>query len=196
MGRRRPRVPDVEENGDVEAEPDVVEGTVDDLIQEEGLEADEQVVLLRSEDIPTAADQLPIPTPVEGIRRAAVVYNLNFVYDDTAEEWVRQNPFSGGGGWTTLDSGEVTVGSSSFEFVETTVDTLNRNGAVMTPFIGIADDTTGELIIYSHTHPSLSTGDIEYVVRWDDVDGNYDIVINNEGQEAHTLTWALMEFVP
>ena len=59
-----------------------------------------------SSDVPFAPDETPaIPRPWQGLPRVAVTYNLNFVYDDDEEEWIRDT----GNGLEALDSGSVTV---------------------------------------------------------------------------------------
>lgn len=68
-------------------------GTIDDLIQDTGIDPARSQVLIPADDMPLEVDSLPIPKPWMGLRRAAIVYNFNFVYDDDTGEWVRQHPF-------------------------------------------------------------------------------------------------------
>ena len=68
--------------------------------------------VIEKEDLPQAIeDRIPIPYPLEGIPRAAVVFNFNYVWDDEAEEWVRDTGNSGPG-FDLLDEGTVTIPSS------------------------------------------------------------------------------------
>lgn len=90
-----PEVVEDEAEADAEAEADDTAGTgtVDDLIQDTGIDPARSQVLIPSDDMPLEADSLPIPKPWMGLRRVALVYNFNFVYDDDTGEWVRQHPF-------------------------------------------------------------------------------------------------------
>lgn len=68
----------------------------------------------------------PAPFPLQVIPRVAYTINYNFVWDDSEEAWVPQNPFSGGGGVAGTESFKVaannqTVGDGG-EFIDWSFD--------------------------------------------------------------------------
>lgn len=66
-------------------------GTVEDLKRTADVEAFDETFEVTADDVEFGADQQPaIPRPWQGLPRAAIVYNLGYVYDDSAGEWVRQ----------------------------------------------------------------------------------------------------------
>lgn len=99
MGRRRERFTAELENGGGGGEEE--EGEEED--GEDGTSAEELEVsadaglfdttfVVSSDDEPFGVGERPaIPRPWQGIPRIAIVYNLNFVWDDDSQEWVKKS---------------------------------------------------------------------------------------------------------
>lgn len=76
---------------DADDEDDLDLGDFDDLVSDADPETFDRTFRLTSDLVPFAGEEAPpIPRPWQGIPRAGILFNLNFVWDDDAEEWVRQ----------------------------------------------------------------------------------------------------------
>jgi len=121
-------IPDEGEVPDEEDGEDDDGTSIADLVGEAEPEVFDRTFLVEKEDAPASTgDPWPIPQPWQGLPRLAFVVNLNYVYDEENEEWVRQGPFSGGAG-------------SGFTVVDTRTTTVPANG-VAAPRLGITDAT-------------------------------------------------------
>jgi len=129
-------IPDEGEVPDEEDGEDDDGTSIADLVGEAEPEVFDRTFLVEKEDAPASTgDPWPVPQPWQGLPRIAYVINLNYVYDEANEEWVRQGPFEGGGGvFAEADSGQVSLTQASSP---TTVDT------------GVTDRTTKVLVICS-----------------------------------------------
>jgi len=81
--------------------------SIEDLIQESEPSRFDRTFLVDKEDAPAATgDSWPVPQPWQGIPRLGFVVNLNYVYDEENEEWVRQRPFESRRSGGTIDDFE------------------------------------------------------------------------------------------
>jgi len=82
--------------GDVEGEAvddDVEDGpipTLEELRQQSGGEVVDRQPLLTTDQVPVAPDEWPLGFPLQGLPRAAVTFNLSYVYNDDREQWERE----------------------------------------------------------------------------------------------------------
>lgn len=121
--RRRRLLEQAEELADDEEEEataDDLSGTVDDLTVEDTMADRQGSVTIPSDDLPIETDALPIPKPYQGLQRAAVVFNFNFVWDDDADQWVRDtgNPSGVGEGVYAFVTTDQTISASNTETVD------------------------------------------------------------------------------
>lgn len=73
--------------------------SLNDLVAETQPATFDRTWVVTKDDVPVATTEaVPVPQPWQGIPRVGMLFNFNYVWDDTAEEWVRQHPFEGGGG--------------------------------------------------------------------------------------------------
>jgi len=107
-------LPDEEETPTEGDEEDDDGTSIADLVGQAEPEVFDRTFLVEKEDAPASTgDPWPIPQPWQGLPRLAFTVNLNYVYDEANEEWVRQGPFDGGGGVTIEDDGTVLVDPAS-----------------------------------------------------------------------------------
>lgn len=96
------------------------------------------------DQIPVAPGQWPLGFPIQGLPRAAVTFNLNYVYDEDAEEWVRQTPFSGGGGGgiEVVGAAEFSLNDGQTAEIETGVTAEDVDGGGLDAFLCWQDGAT------------------------------------------------------
>jgi len=138
---------------------------------------------LGSTDVSIARGQEPaIPRPWFGMPRAAVVYNLSYVYDETEEEWVRQNPFSGGGGgvFEIVFTDVRTVPATGFETIDLPITMGELDGDVLIPSAAIPAGVGGFGGNVVHQEGGAFGDDILYELKYQDFDNEaVQMVIEN-----------------
>lgn len=77
-----------EEGGAGEAD-ETPDRTIEQLRSGGDPNAVDRTPVFEQDDIPVRAGQWPLGFPIQGIPRIAAVVNLNYVYDDDRDEWVR-----------------------------------------------------------------------------------------------------------
>lgn len=118
--------PDLADDEPQDPDPATLERTLDQLRGGGGAAVDRDSVRLDSSDIPVAPGQWPLGFPIQGLPRAAVTFNLNFVYDDERDQWVRDTGNGKAGGHARLfeTSGQTFPGNAktqvSFDGANTT----------------------------------------------------------------------------
>lgn len=70
-------------------------GTFDDIVVDDTFTERRGTVQIPVEDAPVEVDALPIPHPWQGLQRAAVVFNLNFVFNEDTGRWEREKKSEG-----------------------------------------------------------------------------------------------------
>jgi len=121
-------LPDEEETPPEEDEEDDEGTSIADLVGEAEPEVFDRTFLVEKEDAPASTgDPWPIPQPWQGLPRLAFTVNLNYVYDEANEEWVRQGPFDGGAGVIeVVETNTVPVPQSGTELVDTALSGGDR----------------------------------------------------------------------
>jgi len=137
--------PDLADDETQDPDPATLERTLDQLRGGGGAAVDRDSVRLDSSDIPVAPGEWPLGFPIQGLPRAAVTFNLNFVYDDERDQWVRDTgndrtgavgaqAFQGASIFQSIPPGSVTtVNLTDTEFVAgVDVDLANNTITVQT----------------------------------------------------------------
>lgn len=121
MSRRRPpftsttETPDDEEGTD-EDQAETADTSLDDLVSGADPQSFDSTFNVTRDDIPVATgSQFPVPRPWQGIPRLAFVVNLNYVWNETAEEWERDTGNRSGGGSRAFDTVELVDASTDPE---------------------------------------------------------------------------------
>lgn len=187
---------DLDEEADEEAAGD---GDFDDLVVEADPEEFDRTFRITSDLEPFAGGEAPsIPRPWQGLPRVAIVYNLNYVWDDTAEEWVKQHPFSGGGGgaYTLIDTGTFTVpdssGAPNFPF-NTGVSTFHEGAIGEVGFADSSDLTAGQ-VNFNIEDNSSGAGDVlTYQFGFDPGVPEYLFDIQHEFGNDVDVRWAIVQ---
>jgi len=85
--------------------------SLDDLISEADPEEFGRTFQVDKDDVPLAVgSEFPLPLPLQGIPRIAAVVNLNYVYDEEAQRWVKKKVA------TEEDDGTTVVGDDPSAF--------------------------------------------------------------------------------
>jgi len=177
---------------------DSIERTLDQLRGGGGPAVDRDSVRLDSSDIPVAPGQWPLGFPLQGLPRAAVTFNLNYVYDEQKDQWVRDtgngDSSGGGGGVQIVAEGTETVSPDKDSVVFTGVlgfDRLVRATASLASLSNIGRPTD-----ISEGAFGQFRNDIVYVQEYDPVFNEWLIRIANEVGRPIDVRWALLEFSP
>lgn len=166
-------------------------GTVADLINEADAEEFDATFRVTSDLEPFASGDSPaIPRPWQGLPRIAITYNLNFVWDDDNDEWVRDTGNSGGL-LSRLADGTETVNTGTFTRVATGIADPTRN-VLATAGVTDAADVTSDF------SPNIDDGgafspNVLTFPRWDESAGEWDVLIQNESGFNATFEWQLLE---
>lgn len=204
MTRRRGREPitgaDIDrllaEDADA-IDDEALTGTFDDLIQEDRFRDERGTLTVLREDAPVEVDALPLPHPWQGIRRAAVVFNLNFVWDSDEEEWIRDEGNGGGGGaLTQIDTGTFNVPDSSGppnSPFGTGVTTFTEGAFGV---LGLADESdlpAGQINFILDDETAESSDTIAWKFGFDPSVDEYFYDIQHELGSNITCRWAILQ---
>lgn len=180
-----------EENGQQPAQPS---GTFDDLIQEDTFRGERGTLTIPADDLPVEVDALPIPAPYQGLRRAAMVFNFNFVWDSAEEQWVRDTGNSGGAGGAIGDvlesqQGSVSDNNSSFDTTGISDPTL-----WLQLYFRIRNSPGGTNTIVLSPGLTDSLGNLlEYDLRFDQSLGRWRVGIINQSGNNIDYEWQIRE---
>lgn len=163
----------VEENGDgLEST-----GTDADFRRTADVEEFDQTYVVDKSDVPVAVgDGVTIPRPWQGIPRVAMVFNFNYVYDDTAEEWVRQHPFSGGL-FSVVVSEVNTIADNGFITISTGITDADLGGDILLPTCGLETSAPGVFVGFAFDQTSAS--ELNYNIRWNPNTPEYEATVQN-----------------
>jgi hypothetical protein len=145
-------------------------------------------------DVPAGiGDEFPIPQPWQGIPRVAVTINLNYVYDEANDEWVRQGPFegAGGGGVTLLDSGTTSLADTSQKQVPTSITTTD---IVPATALRLESPTSGSRdIIIGEADISGFTSGVNTIPIYNQSAGQWEVGIRNDTGTTVSVSWFLYD---
>jgi len=172
---------------------DSIERTLDQLRGGGGAAVDRDSIRLDSSDIPVAPGQWPLGFPIQGLPRAAVTFNLNYVYDEEKGQWVRDTGNrNSGGGVEIVAEGTLSLGADEFDFVETGVSGPERLvRPVVTATQGANFPFILQFIEEEFRNPSLL---ISYALAYIPDSDEWAILTSNGLDQPFDLRWALLEF--
>lgn len=181
---------------DLEDEESGSTGTSEDLQVSGDSALDNNLIRVTKSDVPFAVNDSPaLPRPWLGIPRVAVVYNLNYVWDEDAGEWVKKKAadliddfedqgigeYGGDTGDFTVTSSNPIEGSFSLEATSSGTSTriiVTQDGLPTYPDIGStfsfdiqirsnADGTTEGGFLYGVTTPETDSTPNGYLANLD-----------------------------
>jgi len=146
----------------------------------------DRTFLVEKEDAPAAkGDPWPVPQPWQGLPRLAYVINLNYVYDEESEEWVRQGPFSGGGGLTVVASGTFSLPGNTETEIPIGLSDADLGGDVLIPGVALTADPGTTTRAFQFTADQDSNAEIAFGLEYEVSDGEWKIdFANNKGATA------------
>jgi len=104
-----------------EEEDDEPRRTIEELRTTGDPEEVDRMPVFGPKDIPVRAGEWPIGYPLQGVPRIAVTLNLNYIYDESRDEWVRDTGNRTGGGSDIRHSRVVQTGTQTVSFSSTAV---------------------------------------------------------------------------
>lgn len=175
---------------------DDLDGTFEDLVPDDRTADRQGSVEIPREDLPIEVDSLPIPAPYQGLQRAAIVFNLNFVWDTDEEEWIRDEGNGGGGGvFTSVASGTLTgIPDNGTDFEATGVTGQDKyimcvgrviNG--LSDFFILAEGSRGD------TSDGIMTN---AAWKWDGATNEWFARVENESGQPVDVEYQLLEADP
>lgn len=171
-------------------------GTFSDLVIEDGTTDRLGSIDLVSQDVPTAVGELPIPKPWQGLQRAAVVFNLNFVWDPEEEEWIRDEGNGGGGGGPT----EVASGTQEIlnfggqVSVDTGVEGSDRTLLPLCSFIDETDLPSGNTMFLSWDYGTTASDNLNYEFGYSRSTGSWILTFEQTSNDPINVRWRIFEF--
>lgn len=190
----RPTGPADEQEDEDDLEDEDEETSIDDLAPEADVEEFDRTFRITSQDESFLVNETPaIPRPWQGIPRAAIVYNLNFVYNETEDAWERQKKSKDGTSPVTVaDSGVTTLSASANTFepldipFDVTPDTLLPSLSIRpTGF------SSTQLLQWS-IDETVSGNGVQAVLSIDGFDDEWQLEIYNDTTITLEIHWKVL----
>lgn len=159
----------VEEDEDEAADDFESTGTARDLTTEADPAIFDQTFQATKSDVPIGVgEEVPIPRPWQGIPRVAMVFNFNYIWDDTNNEWVRDTGNSGGGGvWEVAATGQEDVDNAGGSAIGTGLTDPTDRLRSLVAFGDPSQLTNTSFNVYEGTN-APGTNETRHYLTWDE----------------------------
>jgi len=184
-------LPDEEETPPEEDEEDDKGTSIADLVGEAEPEVFDRTFLVEKEDAPASTgDPWPIPQPWQGLPRLAFVVNLNYVYDEENEEWMRQVP-SDAPEREIIASGSIVISSGGFESIVLPVDPQKIGNDTLEPIVTPTATDPAQNVDTAEASLADTRSALTCSIRLSPLQGEYRIIFSNEESVQITANWSV-----